>query len=181
MQNLGQAVSKWLSIVVSIVVHTGVLSLCGEVVCKHTEYVIQMSYQWNTNNVYNIFISFQQFIRTFGPIQTSKAGTKHFINHTHRNAYTHAHTRTHTHRHMAVNTIPAITVVGINITRCICITNCHYDVHTLCIIHSASSRVNSAIFEYCSRILSYEYGYWPYNHLQNLRLHWSWNALQYTS
>ena len=72
------------------------------------------------------------------------------------------HTRTHTHRHMAVYTKPAITVAGINITRCICITNCHYDVHILYIIHSASSRVNSAIFECCSRILSYEYGYWRY-------------------
>ena len=43
------------------------------------------------------FISFQQFIRTLGPIQTSKAGTKHFRNYTCSNACARTHTHAHTH------------------------------------------------------------------------------------
>ena len=108
-------------------------------------------------------ISFQQFIRTLGPIQTSKAGTKHFRNYTCSNACAHAHTRAHTHTythtytHMTVSAI----VAGIDITQCTCNKVSYYDVHTSYIIHSTSSRVNSDISQYCSRILSNECSKWP--------------------
>ena len=70
-----------------------------------------------------LHISFRQFIRTLGPIQTPKPGTKHIG----------TLTRTHTYAHMRVYTIPAITVAGINITQCICNLVCYYDVYTFLI------------------------------------------------
>ena len=69
----------------------------------------------------------------------------------------HTHTYTHTYTHMTVSAI----VAGIDITQCTCNKVSYYDVHTLYIIHSTSSRVNSDISQYCSRILSNECSKWP--------------------
>ena len=57
-----------------------------------------------TPTLSSVLVSFQQFIRTLGPIQTSKAGTKHFRNYTCSNACARAHTRTHTHTHARTHT-----------------------------------------------------------------------------
>ena len=109
------------------------------------------------------FISFQQFIRTLGPIQTSKTGTKHFRNYTCSNACARTHTHTHTHKYTHTYTRMTVSamVAGIDITQYTWNKVCYYDVHTLCIIHSTSSRVNSDISQYCSRMLSNECSKWP--------------------
>ena len=115
------------------------------------------------------FISFQQFFRTLGPIQTSKAGTKHFRNYTCSNACARTHTRTyrhaHTHTHKYTHTYTTMTVsaivAGIDITQYTCSKVSYYDVHTLYIIHYTSARVNSDISQYCSQILSNECCKWP--------------------
>ena len=120
-----------------------------------------MLYKEFDNCTFKITLSFQQFIRTLGRIQTSKAGTKHFRNYTCSNACARAHTRTHTHTHTYTHMTVSAIVAGIDITQCTCNKVSYYDVHTLYIIHSTSSRVNSDIYQYCSRILSNECSKWP--------------------
>ena len=51
-------------------------------------------------------------------------------------------------------------VAGIDITQYASNKVCYYDVHTLYIIHSTFSRVNSVIFQYCWWILSNECSKW---------------------
>ena len=105
---------------------------------------------------------FQQYIRIVGPIQRSMGGTKHLRNYTYRNAYAHTYTHNPTqHTHMTVYTISAITVAGLNIIRCARYWVCYYDVHTLYVECSIPCRMDSAISQYCSRILSNIYRNWP--------------------
>ena len=77
----------------------------------------------------------------------------------HTNAHAHTHTRKYTHTYTRM-TVSAM-VAGINITQYTWNKVCYYDVHTLYIIHSISSRVDSDISQYCSRMLSNECSKWP--------------------
>ena len=91
-----------------------------------------------------VSISFQQFIRTLGPIPTSKTGTKHFRNiyiATLVRAHIHAHTHTRIHAHIHTHD---------------CFRHSSRNRH-----HSTSSRVNSNISQYCSLILNNECCTWP--------------------
>ena len=71
-------------------------------------------------------------------------------------AHTQTHTNTRTHTHIIVYAI----VAGIDITQYASNKVCYYDVHTLYIIHSTSSRVNSVISQYYWWILSDECSKW---------------------
>ena len=110
---------------------------------------------------------------------TSKAIIQQFRNCTY-NKKSCAHKRTYTHTHMHIYTKPAIKVAGINITSFSCNKVTFYEVHTLYIIPSAPSSTNSAISQYCSRILSNEYNNWQYHPLWDKLFPLSLSALQYT-
>ena len=96
---------------------------------------------------------------------TSIKGSYWTLSKLHMTSCTHNCTHTHAHTHMHVYTKPAITVDGINDPWFSCNKITFNDVHTLYIIHSNPPWMNSAISQYCSRILSNEYNNWQHHPL----------------